>query len=186
MAIWGQKLWGHCAGPFLDQMQWNFKFGFEIPLCVPHKLFRMISYDPHSSVLDKIIFLKVTTKFIYNISKILNNQMKITTPSIIFKKKIPKIFSIIMRNEGWKLKKEWKIQATLSPFIPHPPLNLAMHHKNAWNFLWWYFLPKTRLLTKKIVQKSIYTGSGALALILAFVAVSNSSRLKMKKIRPLL
>ena len=132
------------------------------------------TYDPHSSVVDKIIFLKITTKFIYNISKILNNQMKITTPSIIFKKKIPKIFSIIMRNEGWKLKKEWKIQATLSPFIPHPPLNLAMHHKNAWNFLWWYFLPKTRLLTKKIVQKSIYTGSGALALILAFVAVSKS------------
>ena len=91
----------------------------------------VLTYDPHSSVLDKIIFLKITTKFIYNISKILNNQMKITTPSIIFKKKIPKIFSIIMRNEGWKLKKEWKIQATLSPFIPHPPLNLAMHHKNA-------------------------------------------------------
>ena len=42
MANWGQKLWGYCAGPFLDQMQWNFKFGFEIPLCVPHKLFRMI------------------------------------------------------------------------------------------------------------------------------------------------
>ena len=137
-------------------------------------IFDESTYDPHSSVLDKIIFLKITTKFIYNISKILNNQMKITTPSIIFKKKIPKIFSIIMRNEGWKLKKEWKIQATLSPFIPHPPLNLAMHHKNAWNFLWWYFLPKTRLLTKKIVQKSIYTGSGALALILAFVAVSKS------------
>ncbi len=68
------------------------------------------TYDPHSSVLDKIIFLKITTKFIYNISKILNNQMKITTPSIIFKKKIPKIFSIIMRNEGWKLKKSGKFR----------------------------------------------------------------------------
>ena len=91
-----------------------------------------------------------------------------------------------MRNEGWKLKKEWKIQATLSPFIPHPPLNLAMHHKNAWNFLWWYYLPKTRLLTKKIVQKSLHTGSEAAALILDFIAISKAYKQKIEKIRPLL
>ena len=107
------------------------------------------TYDPHSSALDKIIILKITTKFIYKISKSLNNQMKITTPSIIFKKKIPKILPFSIGNEDRMMKKGWKNQATLSPFIPHPPLNLAMHHKNAWNFLWWYFLPITRLLAKK-------------------------------------
>ena len=89
-------------------------------------------------------------------------------------KKILELVKKSMRKLIPKLKKMAINQAILSPFIPHPPLNLAMHHKNAWNFLWWYFLPKTRLLTKKIVQKSIYTGSGALALILAFVAVSKS------------
>ena len=57
------------------------------------------TYDPHSSVLDKIIFLKITTKFIYKISKSLSNQMKIITPSIIFKKKIPKILSFSIGNE---------------------------------------------------------------------------------------
>ena len=81
----------------------------------------MSTYDPHSSVLDKIIFLKITTKFIYNISKILNNQMKITTPSIIFKKKIPKIFSIIMRNEGWKLKKRVENSGDPLPVHSAPP-----------------------------------------------------------------
>ena len=79
-----------------------------------------------------------------------------------------------MGNEGRKPKKCLKNQAILSPFIPHPPLNLARHHKNAWNFFWWYFLPKTRLLTKKIVQKSIYTGSEAVALILAFFDISKA------------
>ena len=38
----GQKLWGHCAGPFLDQMQWNLKFGLEIPMCMPHKFYLVI------------------------------------------------------------------------------------------------------------------------------------------------
>ena len=38
----GQKLWGHCAGPFLDQTQWNLKYGLGIPLCVPHKFYLMI------------------------------------------------------------------------------------------------------------------------------------------------
>ena len=79
-----------------------------------------------------------------------------------------------MGNEGRKPKKCLKNQATLSPFIPHPPLNLAMHHKNAWNFLWWYFIPKTRLLAKKIGQKLINKGPGALALILAFIAFSKA------------
>ena len=135
------------------------------------KTYLSTTYNPHSSALDKIIILKITTKFIYKISKSLSNQMKIITPSIIFKKKIPKILSFSIGNEDWMMKKGWKNRATLSPFIPHPPLNLAMHHKNAWNFLWWYFLPKTRLLTKKIVQKSINTGSEAVALILAFFAI---------------
>ena len=38
----GKKLWGHCAGPFLDQTQWNLKFGLGIPLRVPHKFYLMI------------------------------------------------------------------------------------------------------------------------------------------------
>ena len=75
------------------------------------------------------VFLKITTKFIYNISKSLSNQMKTTTPLIILKKKI---------------------------------------------------------LTKKIVQKSIHTGSEAVTLILALIAISKAYRQKIEKIRPLL
>ena len=55
----------------------------------------------------------------------------IFTALTIIKKKIPKRLAFTMGNEGRKPKKCLKNQATLSPFIPHPPLNLAMHHKNA-------------------------------------------------------
>ena len=55
----------------------------------------------------------------------------IFTALTIIKKKIPKRRAFTMGNEGQKLKKCPKNQAILSPFIPHPPLNLAMHHKNA-------------------------------------------------------
>ena len=101
----------------------------------------------------------------------------IFTALTIIKKKIPKRLAFAMGNEGRKPKKCLENQATLttlSPFIPHPPLNLAMHHKNASNFLWWYFIPKTRLLAKKIDQKLINKGPRALALILAFIAFSKA------------
>ena len=98
---------------------------------IPTTIFRLGTYNPHSSALDKIIILIITTKFIYKISKSLNNQMQITMTSIKFKKKIPKILPFSIENEDRTMKKSWKNQATLSPFNPHPPLNLAMHHKNA-------------------------------------------------------
>ena len=79
-----------------------------------------ITYNPHSSALDKVIILIITTKFIYKISKSLNNQMQITMTSIKFKKKIPKILPLGIENEDRTMKKSWKNQATLSPFNPHP------------------------------------------------------------------
>ena len=42
-------------------------------------------------------------------------------PSIIFKKKIPKIFSIIMRNAGWKLKKNPLKSGEPLPVYSAPP-----------------------------------------------------------------
>ena len=42
-------------------------------------------------------------------------------PSIIFKKKIPRICSITMRNEGWKLKKRVENSGDPHPVHSAPP-----------------------------------------------------------------
>ena len=79
-----------------------------------------------------------------------------------------------MGNEGRKLKKRRKNKASLSLFIPPTPINPEMGHENGWNFLWWKSLPKTQMPAKKNHQKSIYHGTGALALILALIAISKA------------
>ena len=67
-----------------------------------------------------------------------------------------------------------KNQATLSLLNSAHQINFDMGQENAWNFLWWKSLPKTQLLAEKMDQKSIYKGPKAVALIMAFIAVSKA------------
>ena len=81
-----------------------------------------------------------------------------------------------MGNKGRKSKKRRKNQATLSLFISPTPLNLEMGYKNAGS-------PhqKPIIFWKKNYQKSLHKRFRAVALILAFIAISKPRGQKSKK-----
>ena len=95
-------------------------------------------------------------------------------PLVKFKKKNPKILSIIIWNQGCKFKKRSKKLSHLSTVSRTAAVLGTFKPLNLMKFIQVVAPPKNPTAGKKMWPNSTYKGPRALALILAFTAVSKA------------